>query len=69
VETVIGAELHTFNSVILNLFQDPFLGLPGARWSKASRAAGSKPAQAVQAARWILKQVQDDEENNTGLLS
>ncbi|MEP7222140.1 MAG: hypothetical protein ABI673_05670 [Novosphingobium sp.] len=66
---MIGAENHLANAVILNLFQDPFLSLTGPRKTNACRAVGFKPAQAGQAAQWVLKQVQDDEKCNTGLLS
>jgi hypothetical protein len=48
--------------VILNLFQDPFSGLALHAPEQASRAVGFAPASVEGAARWILKQVQDDEE-------
>jgi hypothetical protein len=48
--------------VILNLFQDPFLRTRRSVVGKRGGAVVLSSAATGNAARWVLKQVQDDEE-------
>jgi hypothetical protein len=48
--------------VILNLFQDPFLRALRSVVGKRNGAIALSSAAAGDAARWVLKQVQDDDE-------
>ncbi len=47
--------------VILNLFQDPFLGLFCQHRNGVNLPVGFSLASGGRAAQWVLKQVQDDE--------
>jgi len=53
--------------VILNLFQDPFSPTPGAPCGMPAGGFGSHHESTGHAARWVLKQVQDDEEGMSGM--
>ena len=55
------------NSVILNLFQDPFLRTSGLCGDKQIGGMGTYPAGSELAARWALKQVQGDDAVNGAL--
>ncbi|MEP6868757.1 MAG: hypothetical protein ABJA20_09585 [Novosphingobium sp.] len=61
---MIGAN-HS-NPVILNLFQDPFLPARGAWFGKLAGPILSYFDGSGRAARWVLKQVQDDEKRVWG---
>jgi hypothetical protein len=54
-------------SVIQNFFQEPFLRTPRSVVGKRDGAAVLSSAATGDAARWVLKQVQDDEEERVAV--
>ena len=55
------------NTVILNLFQDPFLRTVRSMIGQRDRAAGRSSATPERGSRWALKQVQGDEKRKGGV--
>ena len=49
-----------YPTVILNSFQDPFLGTRRSPVGRKARAIGSSPNATAPTARWMLNQVQHD---------
>jgi len=58
-----------YSAVTLNLFQGPSGGHAGAGVKSANLAVGLLKASTALAAKWILKQVQDDECDKGGVCS